>query len=401
MYITANRPPGRALLRSVPANVLALGMVSMVTDISAEMVTAVLPLYLVLALGLNPLQVGVLDGLHFGVTALVRLAGAHASDRWRHRKLVAASGYGISALAKLGLLLAGTSVGALGAVITADRAGKGLRTAPRDAMISLSTPPDRLGQAFGVHRAMDTLGAFLGPLAAFGVLAATGGSYDAVFMTSFCVAALGLVLLALYVRDPRTTLAAEPPRIGTAVRAIAGDPAFRRICAVTVLLSLVTVSDFFVYLLLQKQLAMTPGLFPLLPLGTAAVYLLLAVPLGRLADRRGRVGVFLGGHVALLAAYLLLAGAATGIALLIAVLVLHGTFYAATDGVLMSAAGPLLPEALCTSGMAVLQTAQALARLGSSVAFGALWTAWDARTGLLVMAGGLALSLLAARKVIL
>ncbi|MGW1060674.1 MFS transporter [Micromonospora rubida] len=401
MYITANRPPGRALLRSVPANVLALGMVSMVTDISAEMVTAVLPLYLVLALGLNPLQIGVLDGLHFGVTALVRLAGAHASDRWRHRKLVAASGYGVSALAKLGLLLAGTSVGALGAVITADRAGKGLRTAPRDAMISLSTPPDRLGQAFGVHRAMDTLGAFLGPLAAFGVLAATGGSYDAVFMTSFCVAALGLVLLALYVRDPRTTLAAEPPRIGAAVRAIAGDPAFRRICAITVLLSLVTVSDFFIYLLLQKQLAMTPGLFPLLPLGTAAVYLLLAVPLGRLADRRGRVGVFLGGHVALLAAYLLLAGAATGIALLIAVLVLHGTFYAATDGVLMSAAGPLLPETLLASGMAVLQTAQALARLGSSVAFGALWTAWDARMGLLVMAGGLALSLLAARKVIL
>lgn len=401
MYVTANRAPGRALLRSVPANVLALGMVSMVTDVSAEMVTAVLPLYLVLALGLNPLQVGVLDGLHFGVTALVRLAGAHASDRWRRRKLVAASGYGLSALAKLGLLLAGTSVGALGVVIAADRTGKGLRTAPRDAMISLSTPPDQLGQAFGVHRAMDTFGAFLGPLAAFGVLAATGGSYAAVFVTSCCVAALGLVLLALYVRDPRTDAPVAPPRLGAAVRAIAGARAFRRICAVTVLLSLVTVSDFFVYLLLQKQLAVTPGLFPLLPLGTAAVYLLLAVPLGRLADRRGRVGVFLGGHLALLAAYLLLAGPGTGVALLIAVLVLHGAFYAATDGVLMSAAGPLLPEGLRTSGMAVLQTAQALARLVSSVAFGALWTAWDARTGLLVAACGLVISLLTARKVIL
>ncbi|MEU7824726.1 MFS transporter [Catellatospora sp. NPDC049133] len=401
MYITANRAPGRALLRSVPANVLALGMVSMVTDISAEMVTAVLPLYLVLALGLNPLQVGVLDGLHFGVTALVRLAGAHAGDRWRRRKLVAAGGYGISALAKLGLLLAGTSVGALGAVIAADRTGKGMRTAPRDAMISLSTPPDQLGHAFGVHRAMDTFGALLGPLAAFGILAATAGSYDAVFVTAFCVAALGLVLLALYVRDPRSSVPADPPRIGTALRAIAGEREFRRICAVTVLLSLVTVSDFFVYLLLQKQLVMPPRLFPLLPLGTAAVFLLLAVPLGRLADRTSRAKVFLGGHLALLAAYLVLASMGTGTAVLITVLVLHGAFYAATDGVLMAAAGPLLSEALRTSGIAVLQTAQALARLGSSVVFGALWTAWDARTGLLVMAGGLALSLLTARKVIL
>jgi hypothetical protein len=189
------------------------------------------------------------------------------------------------------------------------------------------------------------------------------------------------------------------------MRAIAGDGAFRRICTVAVLLSLVTVSDFFVYLLLQKRLAMAPGLFPLLPLGTAAVYLLLAVPLGSLADRRGRVAVFLGGHVALVGAYLLLSGPrsgpGTGIALLLAVLVLHGAFYAATDGVLMSVAGPLLPEALRTSGMAVLQTAQALARLGSSVVFGLLWTAWDARTGLFVMAAGLILALLAARKVIL
>ncbi|MBB5872517.1 MFS family permease [Allocatelliglobosispora scoriae] len=392
MYVSTHRLPGRALLRSVPANVLALGLVSLVTDVSSEMVTAVLPLYLVLVLGLNPLQLGVLDGIYAGVTTLVRLAGGHVADRRQRRKLVAAAGYALSAFAKLGLLAAGASVGALGAVIAADRTGKGLRTAPRDALISLSTPPERLGQAFGVHRTMDTLGALLGPLAAFGVLAATGGAYDAVFLVSFCVAALGVVLLVLYVRDRRESVAAEPLALVSVLR----DRAFRRLCGAAALLGLVTVSDFFVYLLLQKRLDIAPHLFPLLPLGTAAAYLLLAVPLGRLADRRGRVVVFLGGHVALLGAYLLLMGTPTGALVLVAVLVLHGGFYAATDGVLMSVAGAMLAGGVRTSGMAVLQTAQAAARLCSSIAFGALWTAWDARTGLLTMAGGLVLALLTA-----
>lgn len=390
MYITTYRLPGRALLRSVPANVLALGMVSLVTDVSAEMVTAVLPLYLVLALGLNPLQLGLLDGLYFGVTALVRIAGGHAADRWQRRKLVAVGGYAISALAKLGLLAAGASLGALGAVIAADRTGKGLRTAPRDALISLSTPPDRLGQAYGVHRAMDTFGAFLGPLVAFGVLAATGGAYDAVFMVSFCIAALGVVLLLLYVRDQRAPL----PHAPLSLVAVFRERAFRRICVIASLLGLVTLSDFFIYLLLQKQLSIPPGLFPLLPLGTAGVYLLLAIPLGWLADRRGRVVVFLGGHVALGAAYLLLTGTRGSALLLVTVLVLHGGFYAATDGILMSMAGPILAEGLRTSGMAVLQTVQALARLCSSIIFGALWTVWDARVGLLIVTSGLALALL-------
>jgi MFS family permease len=398
MYVTTHRLPGRALLRSVPANVLALGAVSLVTDVSSEMVTAVLPLYLVLALGLNPLQVGVLDGLYAGVTALVRLGGGHAADRLARRKLVAGAGYAISALAKLGLLAAGSSAGMLGVVIAADRTGKGLRTAPRDALISLSTSDEAQGRSFGVHRAMDTLGALLGPLVAFGVMTATGGAYDAVFVVSFCVAAFGLLLLVLYVRDRDT-----PPaigRIGTGLLTTLRDRAFRRICLLAAALGLVIVSDFFVYLLLQRQLQIPPGVFPLLPLGTAAVYLLLAVPLGQLADARGRAGVFLGGHVALAAAYLLLAGTPTSPLLIAPVLVLHGLFYAATDGVLAAMAGPVLDPGVRAGGLALLQTVQAVARLGSSVVFGALWTAWDVRTGLLIMTAGLVMALLTGRRLI-
>ncbi|MFI6924467.1 MFS transporter [Nonomuraea spiralis] len=375
---------GTRLTRAVPANVVALGLVSLVTDISSEMVTAVLPLYLVGALGLSLVQFGLLDGLYFGVTALVRLAGGHAADRWDRRKLVAGLGYGLSAVCKLGLLAAGGSAAALGLVLAADRTGKGLRTAPRDALITLSAPAERLGGAFGVHRAMDTVGAFLGPLAAFGVLTATAGAYDAVFVTSFCVAALGVLLLILYVRDRRGPLTARV-RLRAAVMREAG---FRRACLVAVALGLVTVSDSFVYLVLQRRLSIAPELFPLLPLGTAAAYLVLAVPLGRLADRFGRAAVFVAGHVALLAAYLVLMGPAW----LVPVLVLHGLFYAATDGVLMALTGPMLPEGARTGGLALLQTGQATARMVSSILFGLLWAGAGEGAALAVMAAGLVMT---------
>ncbi|WP_245651506.1 MFS transporter [Streptosporangium amethystogenes] len=371
----------------------ALGAVSLVTDISSEMVTAVLPLYLTLSLGLSPLQFGLLDGLSFGVTALVRLAGGNLADRWQRRKLIAGIGYGLSALCKPALPAAGGSVVALGAVIAVDRIGKGLRTAPRDALISLSAPAGELGQAFGVHRAMDTVGALLGPLVAFAVLTGTGGAYDAVFVVSFCVAVLGVLLLVMYVRDRRTPLSV--PRPATSSRAALGllrDAAFRRVCVVAAVLGLVTVGDAFVYLLLQRRGGIDAVYFPLLSIGTAAVYLLLAVPVGRLADRLGRAPVFLAGHVALVAAYLVLLGPGW----LVAVLVLHGTFYAATDGVLMAVAGPMLPEHLRTSGLALLQTGQATTRLLSSVLFGAVWTMYGSTQGLAVMAAGLAACVLGA-----
>ncbi|WP_066944866.1 MFS transporter [Microtetraspora fusca] len=389
MYVSATRWPR---LTAVPGNVLALGAVSLVTDVSSEMVTAVLPMYLVLSLGLSPLAFGLIDGLYFGVTALVRLAGAHAADRWQRRKLVAVAGYAISAACRIGLLAAGGSVATLGAVVAADRAGKGLRTGPRDALISLSASPGGLGQAFGVHRAMDTAGAFLGPLVAFGLLAATGAAYDAVFVTSFCVAVAGVLLMILYVRDRREPLAGER----VSVLRVARQAPLSRLCAVASVLGLVTASDAFVYLLLQKRLSLAPELFPLLPLGTAGAYLLLAVPLGRLADRVGRFAVFLGGHAALLVLYGLLALPAAGGWLLGAALAAHGVFYAATDGVLMAAAGPLVPARLRTSGLAVVQTGQAVGRLLSSVVFGALWTGVGAEPGLAVMGGGVAVCAVAA-----
>ncbi|MFG2888808.1 MFS transporter [Streptomyces sp. NPDC048248] len=380
--------------------VLALGAVSLVTDISSEMVTAVLPLYFVLQLGLSPLQFGFLDGLYNGVTALVRLLGGHAADRGGRHKLVAGSGYALSALSRLGLLLAGGGTVGIGASLAADRIGKGVRTAPRDALISLSAPPDALGRAFGVHRAMDTTGALLGPLAAFALLWLTADAYDAVFVVSFCVGLLGVLLLIAFVPG-RAALPVHqpvPPAPGQRVRLLAPlrDPAFRRVFTAAALLGSATIGDAFLYLLLQRRLDFAVSWFPLLPLGAAAVYLLLAVPAGRLGDRIGRRVPFLCGHAALLTGYLLLATTGAGPVLLVGVLVLLGVFYAATDGVLMALAGPVLPAARRASGMALLQTGQALCRLLAAAGFGAAWTLWDARPALIAAIVALASALTAA-----
>jgi len=383
--------------RRVAGNVLALGAVSMVTDISSEMVAAILPLYLAIGLGLGPAVYGLVDGLYTGATALLRLVGGYVADRVRQRKLVAVAGYSLSAVAKIGLLAAGTSVPAIGAAIIADRAGKGLRTAPRDALITLSTPDGDLGRAFGVHRAMDSAGAFAGPLLALAVLAASGQAFDAVFVTSFCVATVGVLLLVLFVRDrrgPRPVVGTVSPPAATALMCL-GPPAVptvspraatallrlgpvRLLVLGAVLLGLSTIGDGFVYLLLQRRENLAVGWFPLLAVGTSLAYLLLAMPLGVLADRIGRTKVFLGGYAALVAVYLLLASPWGGLPALVVVLVLYGGFYAATDGVLMALAGPLLPPALRTTGLALVQSGQAVAYLISSVLFGLAWQWWGA-----------------------
>lgn len=391
------RPAGR---RRLTGTVVALGAVSLVTDISSEMVTAVLPLYLVLGLGLSPLQFGFLDGLYNGVTAFVRLAGGHAADRWQRHRLVAGSGYALSTLCKLGLLLAGSSTPALSAALAADRVGKGVRTAPRDALISLNCDERDLGRAFGVHRAMDTTGAMLGPLVAFAVLWAAVDAYDAVFVVSFCFGLLGVLILFAFVPGRESASARAP---GTAAATLGQTlrlfrvPAFRRILVTATLLGLAGVGDGFLYLVLQKRLALDAAYFPLLPLGSAAVYLLLAVPLGRAADRIGRRVPYLLGHVALLGVYVVLFSPVAGWPLTVLVLVLHGAFYAATDGVLMALGGPVVPADRRAGGMALLQTGQGVGRLLASVGFGAAWTLWGMDSALALAAVALGAVLVLAR----
>ncbi|MEU7012974.1 MFS transporter [Streptomyces sp. NPDC046385] len=393
-------PAPSGVRRRVPATVLALGTVSLVTDVSSEMVTAVLPLYLVLGLGLTPLQFGFLDGLFTGATALVRLLGGHAADRGGRHKRIAGIGYALSACSRLGLLLAGGATGLIAASLAADRLGKGIRTAPRDALITLESPPDALGRAFGVHRAMDTTGALLGPLAAFALLWATADAYDAVFVVSFCVGLLGVLLLVVLVPGGRRETERTAPGPHGGLPALLRQPAVRRVALAAALLGAATVGDAFLYLLLQRRTALDATWFPFLPLGAAAAYLLLAVPAGRLADRIGRRRPFLYGHGALLLAMALLLAPVPDAVLIGGVLALLGVFYAATDGVLMALTGPLLPAARRAGGLALVQTAQALAKVAAATGFGAAWTLWGPSTALVLASAGLAAALFCAARLL-
>ncbi|MDP9869510.1 MULTISPECIES: MFS transporter [Streptosporangium] len=402
MYLSTTRatgtPAAAGRLRSarVPATVVALGMVSFFTDISAEMVAAFLPMYLLYGLGAGFLHLGLLDGLYTGASALLRLAGGHLADRSARPKAVALAGYGLSAASKLLFPLVGGAVSAIGAAVAVDRAGKGLRAAPRDALITAATSPHALGAAFGVHRALDTAGALLGPVVVFALVAAVGDAYDAVFVTSFCLAMIGVVILACSVRDRRIAPAVRPRvslRDGWGL--LARHP-LRRAAAYATMLGLVTAGDAFVFVGVQRQTGLGAATLPLLPLATSLVFLLAAVPLGRLADRAGGWKVFVAGHALLAAAYALLAAEWQGPVAAACVLLLHGLFYAATDGVLMAHLAPHLPEHLRASGLAITQTGQALARTGGTVGFGALATGWDLRVSFVVFAVLLTVGLLPA-----
>ncbi|HKA58575.1 MAG TPA: MFS transporter [Gemmatimonadales bacterium] len=367
----------RRWLPTVSRTVVMLGLTSLFTDISSEMVATILPLYLLFDLHLAPAAFGVIDGLYQGAAALVRIFGGFAADRSRRYKEVAVAGYGLSAVARLGLLVVGNVWTLLAGVVMVDRLGKGIRTAPRDALISFNSPPEELGTAFGVHRALDTAGAMIGPVIGFGVLALAPGAYDAVFVISLCAAVIGLGFLTLFVQNPPAASVAtgEPQSLSfkTAGRLLQ-LPGVTRLLIVGTALSLATISDGFLYVTLQRRVQFAPQFFPLLYVATAAIFMLLAVPMGRLADRVGRGRVFIGGYAMLLAVYVSLLVPWTAAVPAILDLALLGAYYAATDGVLMALAGAVLPTEQRASGMALLTTGTSLARLTGSILFGLLWT---------------------------
>jgi len=379
-------------------NVFFLGLTSLVTDISSEMVTATLPLYLLLTLRLAPLQFGLIDGLNQGASVLVRVASGLIADRWQRVKEVATAGYAFSAVCRIGLLLVGRSWVGLSGVVLLDRIGKGIRTSPRDAMIAASVPSEKLGTAFGVHRAMDTAGAMLGPLLATALLVAAPGAYDAVFIVSFCFAIVGVAVIGLLVESPATDapVADSPPVSSQIVGQLLGRQNFRALVFISSALALTTLSDSFIFLTLQRRFDFSLSLFPLLYVGTALVYMVLAIPIGRMADRLGRRYVFLAGYALLAVVYGLLLLPNVPQALSVGILLLQGVYYAATDGVLTALASAMLPEQSRTTGLAILTTGTGLARLLASLGYGALWTYLGPNQALTIFLLGLSITVLLA-----
>ena len=377
--------------RTVSSTVVTLGIVSLLTDVSSESITAILPIYITGVLGLSTIAFGFIDGLYQGVSALVRVAAGYTSDRSGQPKRVAFTGYALAALARVGLVFA-SGFAAVAAVVTADRIGKGIRTAPRDALIAAATDRRDLGAAFGVHRALDTVGAVIGPLLAFAILFVVPDGYQVVFVASFAFAIVGVAVLGLLVPNIRTRRAAasHPPAAGTRPRThvdwsvITRGP-LRRVLATAGLLGIVTIGDGFVYLVLQSRDDFAAQWFPLLYVGTNVVFLLLAVPLGRLADRIGRARLFVIGHLGLLAAYALATVPVAGIATTLLCIGFLGAFYAATDGVLAALASAMTPIESRATGLAAVQTVVALSRFVAAAGFGILWFAMGREQAMLLV----------------
>jgi MFS family permease len=390
--------PGRAW--RVPANVWGLGLTSLLTDVSSEMVVSILPAYLIFMSGGGPVALGIAAGLYEGGPVVATWLGGWMADRSGRRKLTAGCGYALSAMCRLGwLLVTGRTLGPIAALVVADRLGKAIRTAPRDALISLSVAPHRLATAFGVHRALDAIGAALGPVTAWMLLSTYPRRYDIVFFASIVAALLGVVALVLLVRDDR-----QPPldrmrwrQVRESASDVFAEATLRRVLVIATLLGGVTIRDAFVYVLLVQGTEASAHWIPLFYSGTAVVFLALAIPFGVMADRLGRTRVFLAGHVVLLAVYAVALGATKAWPWnALACVALLGVYYACTDGVLAGLTAGLLPAHRRSLGLAWIVTGVSLGRLCGAVVFGLLWARQGASAAVGIFAAFLMLLLASA-----
>jgi MFS family permease len=375
---------------AVGSTVLLLGLTSLLIDVSTEMSGSVIPLYVYTAFGGSPFALGITDGISQASGALLRLAGGLTADRTKRPKVVASVGYALTTASRFVLAIAGPSLAWIRAAVVIDRGGKGLRTPARDAMIADAAPAGGLGTAFGVHRAMDATGALLGPVLAFGILEVTDGELKSVFVVAAFVACVGLAVITLLVRapEPAPAPAARGYTLGQLAR-VWRTPGLPAVALLAGALGLFTIGDAFIYIFLQERVDLSVGTFPLLFVGTAGVYLVLSAPLGRLADRTGRMGILLAGHAVMAAAGFLLATAHGGMGLLLVVVSMLGVFYACTDGVLAALVGGLVPPSSRATGLAAVQSVQALARLAGAVVFAVIWDDHGQRLAFEVFAAGL------------
>lgn len=376
-------------------NLVALGFTSFFSDISSEMVMAVVPLFLTASLGFSLFGFAAYEAAYQGTNAVFRIWGGSIADRRQSHKRTAATGYSISALTRLGLVTSAFVAGVPAVpFLLADRIGKGLRTAPRDALISLSTTPSRLAQAFGIHRAMDTAGALLGPLVAFLVLMAAPGAFDAVFVISAMFAVVGVAVISLFAQEkPQRREDKQAPRIRDQWRAVATTRGVAGIAGAVALLSLLTVGDAFIYLVIQQTSNLSAQYFPLLFVGTALVYLTFAMPVGKLADQIGTRPVYLAGHAVLIALYAVIAFTSLGLIASLAALSLLGLYYAATDGVIPAMVSRLVAPEIRASGIAFVTVVIAVGRMLSAVLYATLFETQGVTTTMVVLATSMVIAI--------
>lgn len=369
-----SRPMGTSKnLLKIPRSVRALGFVSMFMDISSEMIHALLPLYMVTVLGTSVVAVGVFEGIAEATASITKVFSGALSDRLGKRKLLTVLGYGLGALTKPVFPLA-SGLEWLVAARFVDRVGKGIRGAPRDALVADVTPVELRGAAFGLRQALDTVGAFLGPLLAIALMWFTASHFQTVFWVAVIPAFLAVYILIAFVHEPETPATSRPVRSPLALHALVRlGPAYWRLIGLATLFTLARFSEAFL-LLRAQDMGLAPLWAPAVLVLMALAYSLSAYPAGALSDRLGRRAVLMMGLGLLVAADLLLAllPGWAGLALGVAAWGLHLGF---SQGIFAAMIADSAPAELRGTAFGLFNLLTGVALLAASVVAGLLWDA--------------------------
>lgn len=375
----------KGLWRRIPPGIWALGFVSMLMDISSEMIHALLPIYMVTVLGTSTLAVGIIEGIAEATAAITKIFSGALSDWLGRRKGLAVLGYGMAAFTKPVFPLAPTLSWLIAARFI-DRVGKGVRGAPRDALVADIAPPELRGASFGLRQSLDTIGAFVGPLLAILLMLWTANNFQTVFWIAVIPAFLAFGLIAFAVKEP------ERPAEQRKVKSPLSRAELSRlgmdywwVVGIATVFTLARFSEAFLILRAQSvglPIALVPAVMVLMNV----VYALAAYPAGVLSDRMDRHAILIAGLVLLIIADVVLAlsGSITGVAVGV---VLWGLHMGLTQGLLAALVADTAPAELRGTAYGMFNLATGIALLAASVIAGGLWDAIGPRGTFLAGAG--------------
>jgi MFS family permease len=380
----------KSALARLPISIWTLGLVSMLMDVSSELIHSLLPLFLVTSLGVSTFTVGVIEGIAEATAMITKLFSGYLSDYVRKRKPLAVLGYGLAALTKPIFPLA-SSVGWIVFARFLDRVGKGIRGAPRDALIADITPPDLRGASFGLRQTLDTIGAVVGPLLAVGAMLWLADNFRLVFWLAVIPAFGAVILLIVGVREPERPAdgkSAGPPVTLADCKRL--PPRYWWVVALAAIMTLARFSEAFLILRAQS-VHMTTAWIPLVMVLMSIVYAVTALPTGMLADRGHQRALLSGGLLALVLADLVLAGAASVSQVLVGTAV-WGLHMGLTQGLLAALVAETAPHDLRGTAFGIFNLVSGVALLMASGLAGWLWDAFGPAVTFIASAGFAALA---------
>ena len=383
--------------RDVPTSVWTLGLVSMLMDISSELIHCLLPLFLVTVIGVSTITIGIIEGVAEATAAVAKVFSGALSDRLGKRRLLAGIGYGLSALTKPVFPLASTAAEVLAARVV-DRIGKGIRGAPRDALIADVTPADIRGAAYGVRQALDTIGAFAGPLLAMALMAAYANDFRSVFWWAVFPALLSVLLIVVGVREPDGLKATEKKGWPIQKAELARlPPSFWMVIAIGVVFTFARFSEAFLVLKAQAS-GLGLAMVPLVLVWMNVIYALVATPAGALSDKVGRPVVLWIGSLTLFAADLVLAFVPGIVGVFIGI-GLWGLHLGMTQSLLSALVADTAPADLRGTAFGLFNLLTGAALLVASLLAGWLWHAYGSAATFIAGAvfSGLAAALMVPR----